>query len=207
VRLSDVYTKDERVKLCEVRHHESDAEQLDAEVEAGWSELGQELPPLPEKPEVLGQCLKRYFACIRDSEPHTCPFVTCKYHLYLDINFNGTIRVNFPDVEPEDLTPCCAIISAMDAGKEGMTLSEIGRAMNLTRERVRQILDDIIAQVGDEFSKSLPDCDEKHLRDLEDRCLRHPTRRLERVWVSVARKRLIRARLSVDYSVCCTVRK
>jgi hypothetical protein len=66
-----------------------------------------------------------------------CPFVTCKYHLYLDVNpATGAIKLNFPDVEVWDMKESCALDVA-DRG--GITLEEVGEIMNLTRERIRQL--------------------------------------------------------------------
>lgn len=66
-----------------------------------------------------------------------CPFVSCKYHLYLDIHpVRGSIKVNFPDRDVWELTESCALDIA-DRG--GITLEEVGVIMNLTRERVRQL--------------------------------------------------------------------
>lgn len=66
-----------------------------------------------------------------------CPFVACKYHLYLDVHpVRGSIKVNFTDVEVWEMTETCALDIA-DRG--GITLEEVGEIMNLTRERVRQV--------------------------------------------------------------------
>jgi len=66
-----------------------------------------------------------------------CPFVGCKYHLYIDVHpVRGSIKVNFPDVEVWEMTETCALDIA-DRG--GITLEDVGHIMNLTRERVRQL--------------------------------------------------------------------
>lgn len=66
-----------------------------------------------------------------------CPFVSCKYHLYIDVHpVRGSIKVNFPDLEVWEMTDTCALDIA-DRG--GITLEEVGQIMNLTRERVRQL--------------------------------------------------------------------
>jgi hypothetical protein len=66
-----------------------------------------------------------------------CPWVACKHHLYLDINpRTGSIKINFPELEPWELKHTCALDVA-DNG--GLTLEEIGLITNLTRERVRQV--------------------------------------------------------------------
>ena len=66
-----------------------------------------------------------------------CPFVSCKYHLYIDVHpVRGSIKINFPDLEVWEMTDTCALDIA-DRG--GITLEEVGEIMNLTRERVRQV--------------------------------------------------------------------
>lgn len=66
----------------------------------------------------------------------------CQYHLYLDVNpTTGSLKLNFPDLEPWELPDTCALDIAERVALEGRgaTLQEIGEAMNMTRERVRQI--------------------------------------------------------------------
>ncbi len=66
-----------------------------------------------------------------------CPFVSCKYHLYLDVNpHTGSIKLNFPDLEVWELSETCSLDVA-DRG--GITLEEVGELLNLTRERIRQV--------------------------------------------------------------------
>jgi hypothetical protein len=87
-------------------------------------------PPVEgvERPQTRAEC--------RDA-PRPCPWVACKHHLYLDINpRTGSIKLNFPDLEPWELEHTCALDVA-DGG--GLTLEEIGLITNLTRERVRQV--------------------------------------------------------------------
>jgi len=87
-------------------------------------------PPVEdvERPRTRAEC--------RDA-PRPCPWVACKHHLYLDINpRTGSIKLNFPDLEPWELPHTCALDVA-EAG--ALTLEEIGAITNLTRERVRQL--------------------------------------------------------------------
>ena len=66
-----------------------------------------------------------------------CPYVSCKYHLYLDVNpRTGSIKLNFPGLEIWELTETCSLDVA-DRG--GITLEEVGELLNLTRERIRQV--------------------------------------------------------------------
>lgn len=66
-----------------------------------------------------------------------CPFVSCRFHLYLDVTEHGAIKLNFPDQEPWEMKISCALDVA-EAG-DGLTLEELGGLLNLTRERTRQI--------------------------------------------------------------------
>ncbi|MCL2326604.1 MAG: DNA-binding protein [Proteobacteria bacterium] len=88
--------------------------------------------------------------CRNASRP--CPWVSCKYHLYLDIvPQSGSIKMNFPDLEVWELTETCALDVA-DRG--GITLEDVGVLFNLTRERIRQVersgLDKLRAALGDD---------------------------------------------------------
>lgn len=66
-----------------------------------------------------------------------CPFVSCRYHLYLDVSpVTGAIKLNFPDLEPDELRESC-VLDVAEAG--GETLEHVGELANVTRERVRQI--------------------------------------------------------------------
>ena len=70
-------------------------------------------------------------------EMRPCPWVACKHHLYLDINpETGSIKINFPDLEPWEMSHTCALDVAE---RGGITLEEVGEIMNLTRERIRQV--------------------------------------------------------------------
>ena len=73
--------------------------------------------------------------CANVSRP--CPYVSCKHHLYIDVNPNtGSIKVNFPDKEVWELEHSCSLDVAQQGG---ITLEEVGEILNLTRERIRQV--------------------------------------------------------------------
>ena len=104
-------------------------------IRSGWNdklkkELFASTEPYPEsieRPRTRGDCV---------DGPRPCPFVSCKHHLYLDVSGSGTIKLNFPDLLPEQLEESCSLDVA-DRG--GMALHDVGTLMNVTRERVRQI--------------------------------------------------------------------
>jgi len=93
----------------------------------------------PEEEQLLGEIgqLRPHTRaeCVNGSRP--CLFVSCKHHLYLDVNpETGSIKLNFPDKEIWELEETCALDVA---DKGGITLEEVGAIMNLTRERIRQV--------------------------------------------------------------------
>ena len=90
------------------------------------------------RPKLRGDCAEM---------ERPCPFVACKYHLYIDVHpVRGSIKINFPDVEVWEMTDTCALDIA-DRG--GITLEEVGQIMNLTRERVRQLETQGLAKLQD----------------------------------------------------------
>jgi len=86
-------------------------------------------PPIDEpRPVTRGEC---------ENDIRPCPWVACKHHLYLDVNpETGSIKINFPDLEPWEMSETCALDVA---DRSGITLEEVGEIMNLTRERIRQV--------------------------------------------------------------------
>ena len=59
------------------------------------------LEPTPEgveRPHTRGDCLEG-----GSNAERPCPFVSCRYHLALDVQRNGSLTVNFPGLELEQL--------------------------------------------------------------------------------------------------------
>ena len=81
-----------------------------------------------ERPQVRSDCA---------GAARPCPWVSCKHHLYLDVNpMTGSIKLNFPDLDVSEMRETCSLDVA-DRG--GITLEEVGEILNLTRERIRQV--------------------------------------------------------------------
>jgi hypothetical protein len=92
--------------------------------------LGALLTPMDgiAKPKTRGECL---------DGPRPCPWVSCKHHLFLDVNpETGSIKLNFTDLDVWEMNDTCSLDVA-DRG--GITLEEVGEILNLTRERIRQV--------------------------------------------------------------------
>ena len=81
-----------------------------------------------QRPRTRGECA---------DGPRPCPWVSCRHHLYLDVvGENGSIKRNFPDLEPWQMAHTCSLDVA-DLG--GRHLEQVAEIMNVTRERVRQV--------------------------------------------------------------------
>jgi hypothetical protein len=89
-----------------------------------------------ELPETRAECI---------DAPRPCPYVSCQYHLYLDVSeHTGSIQFNFPDLDVSEMKESCALDVA---DREGATLEEVGEYMNVTRERIRQLEVKALAKV------------------------------------------------------------
>jgi hypothetical protein len=99
-----------------------------------------------DRPHKRSECLEG---------PRPCPHVSCRHHLYLDVNPNtGTIKLNFPDLEVWELAYSCALDVA-DLG--GTALEVVSELMNVTRERIRQIEMQALARLGSVADTPLKD--------------------------------------------------
>lgn len=83
--------------------------------------------------------------CLAGARP--CPWVSCRHHLYLDVSDDGAIKLNFPDLEPDQLDPSCSLDEA-DKGEQ--TLEAVGAILNVTRERTRQIEARALVQLAEQ---------------------------------------------------------
>lgn len=104
-----------------------------------------------DRPRTRGDC--------KDG-PRPCPFVSCAHHLYLDVSAeSGAIKLNFPDLDADELEAMPESCSLDVADRGGETLEAVGAIMNLTRERIRQV--EVTA-----FAKIAAKNDLRILRDL-----------------------------------------
>ena len=82
---------------------------------------------LPPRPKTRADCINGI---------RPCPFVRCRYHLYLDVTPNNSIKVNFPNVNVWEMSETCTLDVA-DSG--GVGLREVAKIMNISSERTRQV--------------------------------------------------------------------
>lgn len=93
---------------------------------------------LPTRPLARAECLPGGRNAARP-----CPYVSCRYHLLLDVRRTGSIKLNFRTSDVTRLSETCAL----DVAERGAhSLDQLGRLMGVTRERVRQIADYALAR-------------------------------------------------------------
>lgn len=112
---------------------------------------------MPKRPRTRADCI---------NGPRPCPWVSCRYHLAVDVTSSGSIKVNAPrnqiggvrTIHPDTTAgdglldiaasnvrnPSCALDEA-DAGAKN--LADIARAIGVSRERARQINDAALAKL------------------------------------------------------------
>jgi len=86
-------------------------------------------PEWAERPRLRSEC---------ENDARPCPFVSRRYHLYLDVLPSGNIKINHPGLTVWELAQSCALDVA-DLNGDGLQLEAVGDLMNITRERVRQM--------------------------------------------------------------------
>lgn len=101
--------------------------------------------------------------CVDGVRP--CPYVGCQYHLYLDVAAGPNLKLNFPDLEPDELIESCALDVAEDGGR---TLEDVARLTNLTRERVRQVEVRALVKLQKAHLAEHADGERRRVRVLED---------------------------------------
>lgn len=80
------------------------------------------------RPKTRGDCV---------DAPRPCPWVSCRHHLFLEVNpETGSIRFNYPSKEPWELEHSCSLDLAE---RDGLTLKTVGKILDISRERSRQI--------------------------------------------------------------------
>lgn len=70
-----------------------------------------------------------------------CPWVSCRYHLYLDLNPQTShITIRHPDVEPHEMLISCALdVADLVAAGEVITQQQVGELMGVSKARAQQL--------------------------------------------------------------------
>ena len=124
---------------------------------------------LGDMPKTLADCPY--------SSGDPCPWFRCRHNLYLSV-FNERVKFSAPGVEFWQLEETCSIRLA-DRG--GMTLEECGEAMNLTRERVRQVQEE--ASTGSPRAASIGGAAKKFM-EIPEAVSKDDIERCKRLWAA-----------------------
>jgi hypothetical protein len=83
--------------------------------------------PAHDRPKTRSECA---------NGPRPCPYVSCRYHLFLDVTETGSITFSRPGVEVDELEHSCAL----DVAESGeLELRKVGALMGISHGRVDQI--------------------------------------------------------------------
>ncbi len=94
------------------------------------------LPDDWTRPTIRAQC--------PDVRP--CPFVGCRYHLYIDVDEDGQIKYNFPHMEPWELHHSCALDIA-EKSSEMNSQIDIARITGISKNIIKKIEDSAIEKL------------------------------------------------------------
>lgn len=99
------------------------------------------VPPLTHdelRPKTRAECV---------DGPRPCPWIACRHHLAIDVDaLNGTIRFTYPEAAEGELEAREHTCSLDVADRGEHTLQEVGEILILSRERVRQLEEVILAR-------------------------------------------------------------
>lgn len=86
----------------------------------------------PDRPKTRVECI---------NGPRPCPWAGCRHNLFLDVTSKGRLKILRPELDdPSQFEGSNCVLDIVE--EEGqMTYGEIGKVLNLTRERARQIND------------------------------------------------------------------
>lgn len=111
-----------------------------------------EYPSDVQRPRTRGEC---------EGGERPCPFVSCRHHLYLDVNpRTGAIKMNFPHLQVWEMTETCALDLADQAGKRGLSLGALARAMGLSYDRAFQVVSEALAKAREAVAEAAAEGDE-----------------------------------------------
>jgi hypothetical protein len=114
-------------------------------------EIGKLLYPESDyyKPKTRAECAEG---------PRPCPYVSCKHHLFIDVSpRTGAIKLNFPDLEPDELRQSCSLDVADRGGEtlEGHGGDSEYHSGTATTARGRRVREDSAASPSSACTRRL----------------------------------------------------
>lgn len=100
--------------------------------------------------------------CDCEGVPRPCPFVSCKYNTYLDVD-GTTLRLNYGDTDVWETNPkTSCVLDIIDDNPQGLSNDRIGKILGVSRETIRllevstkEYLRDVLSRgehLGDSFT-------------------------------------------------------
>ena len=81
--------------------------------------------------------------------PRPCPFVTCRYNLFLDVTERGEIRYNYAGTEPGEMDPkaSCAldVVDSFDYSKGPLPQERLAELVGCSRDTVTSVIQKALA--------------------------------------------------------------
>jgi hypothetical protein len=92
------------------------------------------------RPQTRADCLEGGANAVRP-----CPYTSCRHHLFVDVTKSGSVSLPWRDAEVDTLEETCSLDVAE---RGGMTLEDVGKLMNVTRERIRQLEEKVLRRLS-----------------------------------------------------------
>jgi sigma-70-like protein len=92
------------------------------------------------RPATRADCLDGGANAVRP-----CPYTSCRHHLFVDVTKSGSVSLPWRDAEVDSLEETCSLDVAE---RGGMTLEDVGKLMNVTRERIRQLEEKVLRRLS-----------------------------------------------------------
>lgn len=82
------------------------------------------------RPKTRGEC---------EGGPRPCPWVGCRYNLYLDVTTAGSLMLRSPEQEVWDMDPAASCALDVADRRGGLTGAELAELIGVSRQRASQI--------------------------------------------------------------------
>lgn len=95
--------------------------------------------------------------------PRPCPYVSCKYNTYIEIEQDGTITI--PNKEPWDVDPKkSCVLDIIEDNKSGLSNQQIAEVLDLSRETVRIRVINALSRAKDSYLFQTEDVEDKNVK-------------------------------------------
>lgn len=97
---------------------------------------------LPERPNCRSDCT---------SSPRPCPWVSCRFNLYLDVDKRGFVKLRWTHLEPDQVPASCALDVASEGAFPTLELADL---LQLEHVNIRREVDGALNAVRYKLARS-----------------------------------------------------